>query len=102
MIVLNNASAKLLAKFIIIQIRNQKRHNYFLLFLKRTVIAFNAIPTSKINGIKIIIKGRFNGAPRSRNRIIQSGQVPLQTISSNISYYNTKAFTVYGTFGIKV
>jgi ribosomal protein S3 len=102
MVILNNASATLLAKFIIIQMQSMKRHNRFLLFLKRTVVNFNKISLSRINGIKIIIKGRFNGAPRSRNRIIQSGQVPLQKIDSNISYCNTKAFTVYGTFGIKV
>jgi ribosomal protein S3 len=102
MITLNNASATLLAKFIIIQMQSMKRHNRFLLFLKRIVVNFNKIPLSRINGIKIIIKGRFNGAPRSRNRIIQSGQVPLQKIDSNISYCNTKAFTIYGTFGIKV
>jgi ribosomal protein S3 len=102
MIILNNASATLLAKFIIIKMQNMKRHNRFLLFLKRIVVNFNKIPLSKINGIKIIIKGRFNGAPRSRNRIIQSGRVPLQKIDSNISYCNTKVFTRYGVFGIKV
>jgi ribosomal protein S3 len=102
MIVLSNAPAELLAKFIIIQMQSTKRHNKFLLFLKRTVIRFSKMPLSRIKGIKIVIKGRFNGAPRSRNRIIQRGRVPLQKIDSNVSYCNTKAFTVNGTFGIKV
>lgn len=95
-------SAQLLAEFIAKQMCKMKKHNYFLLFLKRTLTIFLASKLSKINGIKIGIKGRFNGAPRARNKIILIGNVPIQTLTSNTKYYQTVSFTPNGTFGVKV
>lgn len=57
---------------------------------------------SKVKGIKILIKGRLNGKPRSNYRIIQIGKISLQTIESVISHNQSTSFTPYGTFGIKV
>ena len=95
-------SAQLLANFIAKQMGILKRHNYFLIFLKRTLTLFIFSKFSKVDGIKINLKGRFNGAPRARNRIIEIGNVPVQTLNSNIQYYQTISFTPNGTFGVKV
>jgi len=95
-------TAKLLSRFIALQFQITKRHNTFLTFLKRATFLFNSSPNSKILGIKIIITGKFNGAPRAKKRTIQSGRLPLQSFNSKIDYHNTDAFTPYGTFGVKV
>lgn len=98
----NTNTAKLLSRFIALQFQITKRHNTFLTFLKSATFLFNNTPNSKILGIKIIINGKFNGAPRAKKRTIQSGRLPLQSFNSKIDYHNTDAFTPYGTFGIKV
>ena len=57
----------------------------------------------KDRGIKIKIKGRFNGAPRARHKIIQIGTgIPALTISSKIDYGEITSYTANGTFGVKV
>lgn len=95
-------SAKLLARFIAFQIEGVKRHNNFLTFLKRILFVFTQLKSSDLKGIKILISGRFNNAPRAKNRLLQFGRVPLQSIDANIDYYRTEAFTPSGAFGIKV
>ena len=58
---------------------------------------------SKCKGIKIKIKGRFNGAPRARDKYILIGNgVPALTIDSKIDYAEDVSFTANGTFGVKV
>ena len=98
----NKESSKLLSKFIAFQFQIMKRHNTFLTFLKRSIFIFNTIKFASIQGIKILINGRFNGVPRAKGRIIQNGRLPLQSLNSKINYHNTEAQTPYGTFGIKV
>jgi ribosomal protein S3 len=54
-------------------------------------------------GIKIKIKGRFNGAPRAKHKIINIGNnMPVLTLNSNIDYAETTSYTSNGTFGVKV
>ena len=55
-----------------------------------------------VNGVKIVIKGRFNGAPRARSKIIQVGNIPLQSFKAKIDYSQTTSYTPNGTFGVKV
>lgn len=95
-------SAKLLSYFLAIQIAILKRHNHFLIFFEKILTSFIDTKFSRIEGIKIIINGRFNGAPRSKNRIILIGNIPIQNLVKNIDYYQTTSFTKNGTFGIKV
>lgn len=101
----NFASAKLLARFIAFQLQKMqrtKRHNKFLTFLKRTVFLFMKLKVSDFQGLKIVIRGRFNNAPRSKKRLIQYGRIPLQTVDNEIDYHQTEAFTLSGVFGVKV
>lgn len=96
-------SAKLLSHFIALQFKKLKRHNFFLRFIKNTLLLFNTSTFSKLEGIKIKIKGRFNKAPRARHKILSIGNdVPSLTLKSQIDYAETTAFTPNGTFGVKV
>jgi hypothetical protein len=96
-------SASLLAQFIAIQLQKIKRHKFFLKFLKATLLIFNNNTLSNIQGIKIKIKGRFNGAPRAKHTIINIGKgVPNITIDANIDYSEKTSYSSNGTFGVKV
>ena len=95
-------SSKLLAQFIAFQLSATKRHNYFLIFLKQALSLMLKSKFSFASGIKIVIKGRFNAAPRARSKTIQVGNISLQFFEARISYSQTTAYTPNGTFGIKV
>jgi len=55
-----------------------------------------------VNGIKIQVSGRLNGAEIARSEWIREGRVPLQTLRADIDYGTTEANTIYGVLGIKV
>lgn len=57
---------------------------------------------SCLTGVKIVVKGRFNRAPRARTKIIHYGKFSLQSFNSKIDYHQSTAYTVNGTFGVKV
>jgi len=95
--------SKFISRFFRI-LHKTKKINKFLLFLTKFVnntdnLRFNS---SQIKGLKIQIKGRFNGVPRSKTRVFEKGSIPLQTISTNINYSLTHVNTSYGVFGVKV
>ncbi len=56
----------------------------------------------KVNGIKIQVSGRLNGAEIARSEWIREGRVPLQTLRADIDYATSEANTIYGVLGIKV
>ena len=105
-------SAKLLAEFIshqfkLNQIRSDqttisRKDNYFLGFLKQSIKLLINTEISRLTGAKITIKGRFNRAPRAKKVIMQFGKFSLQSISAKIDYFQSTAYTINGTFGIKV
>lgn len=55
-----------------------------------------------VNGIKIQVSGRLNGAEIARSEWIREGRVPLQTLRADIDYATQEANTIYGVLGIKV
>lgn len=96
-------SARLISEAISLYInKNKKKHNYLLFVLKRTLNVLINLNFSKIKGIKIVIAGRFNGAPRAKQRNLQIGAIPLQSFNEDINYYNSTSYTPNGTFGVKV
>lgn len=96
-------SAKLIANAIAFCLNKYpKKHNYLLFLIKKTFSILLKISFIKIKGIKIAINGRFNGAPRSKKKILKVGIVSLQSLKANISYHNSTSYTSNGTFGIKV
>jgi small subunit ribosomal protein S3 len=55
-----------------------------------------------VNGIKIQVSGRLNGAEIARSEWIREGRLPLQTLRADIDYATKEANTIYGVLGIKV
>jgi ribosomal protein S3 len=100
--VYNNNSATLLAKFIAMQIKKVKRHKFFLSFLKQTLTILSNSSFSKVKGIKIMIKGRLNGVPRAKHKIITIGDVPMQSISAIVDHSQITTHNSNGSYGIKV
>jgi len=56
----------------------------------------------RIQGIKVQLSGRLNGAEIARTEWIREGQLPLSTLRSKIDYIHREAQTLYGIIGIKV
>jgi len=95
-------------------ILQKKRHSLYLQFLK---FFFNLLinPTKKaidyikkdpidssILGIKFTIAGKLKGKQRASSNCLILGNIPIQTIKSNIQFSKVDAFTVYGIFGLKL
>jgi small subunit ribosomal protein S3 len=55
-----------------------------------------------VEGIKIQIGGRLNGAEIARREWMREGRVPLHTVSANVDYCSYAAQTIYGLLGIKI
>lgn len=53
-------------------------------------------------GVKVKVGGRLNGAEIARKETFKEGNIPLQTVRSNIDYCVERAETIYGTIGLKV
>jgi len=60
------------------------------------------IQDENVNGIKIQISGRLNGAEMARTEWTRDGRVPLQTLRADIDYAQREANTIYGVLGIKI
>jgi len=56
----------------------------------------------EVKGVKIVLKGRLDGAEMARYEWGKKGRIPLQTIRADIDYAEKTAFTTYGTIGVKV
>jgi ribosomal protein S3 len=88
--------ARLLAKKVAEQLEKRVA---FRRVMKQTVqIAREA----GINGIKIQIAGRLNGAEIARSEWVREGRVPLHSLNAKIDYAQLGAQTIYGTLGIKI
>ena len=100
----NKNSSKLMAQYIATQMKTLKHHNFFIRFIKDVLIILNNKNFfSKTKGIKIKVKGRLNCRPRAQSRIIQISCIPPTiTKNININYFEKVAFSMNGTFGIKV
>lgn len=56
----------------------------------------------EIQGARIEISGRLNGAEIARREWLGEGKLPRQTIRADIDYAKAEAFCIYGVTGIKV
>lgn len=103
--VLNRNSSGLLAKYISDTLKKLKKHNFFLRFLTAVLTMFLKRKFSVVKGVKIKIKGRVNGVPRAKRKLIRIGKrmrMPVLRINSAINYAESTAFTANGTLGVKV
>ena len=96
-------SATLLSNFIATQLKSaKKQQNFFFNFIRESLKTLINQKFSKIQGIKVVIKGRINNASRSNTKIIKIGKISLISYDSKINYSESTAFTSNGTIGVKV
>jgi small subunit ribosomal protein S3 len=88
--------AQLLANLVAEQL--EKR----IAFRRAIRTALQRAQKENVNGIKIQVSGRLNGAEIARSEWIREGRVPLQTLRADIDYATSEANTIYGILGIKV
>lgn len=88
--------ATLLADFVAEQL--EKR----VAFRRAIRQALQRAKNQSVNGIKIQVSGRLNGAEIARSEWIREGRVPLQTLRADIDYATKEANTIYGVLGIKI
>ena len=89
-------NAALLADLVVEQL--EKR----IAFRRAIREALQRAQKQNVNGIKIQVSGRLNGAEIARSEWIREGRVPLQTLRADIDYATKEANTIYGVLGIKV
>jgi len=56
----------------------------------------------RVEGARISIAGRLNGADMARTEFVKDGNLPLQTLRADVDYAYVKAVTKYGVIGVKV
>lgn len=56
----------------------------------------------KIEGVKISVSGRLDGAEIARIEWLAKGKIPLHTLRADIDYFHANAYTTYGVIGVKV
>jgi hypothetical protein len=96
-------NASLLGKLVSYMIEKNRKHMLTVRFLKKALqIFFQNLPGNflAVDGLKILIKGRFNKRRRTKTIVLQQGQISLQTLKTPIDYHQTQAITLYGAFGI--
>jgi small subunit ribosomal protein S3 len=91
-----DSDASLIAEFIAQQL--EKR----VAFRRATRQAIQKAQRVNIQGIKVQVSGRLNGAEIARSEWVREGRVPLQTLRADIDYATKRAQTTYGVLGVKV
>lgn len=102
-------NVKLLSVGIAKAIEKNPKHLRILSFINKLLLVFfknskyiSNLSIKKIKGYRIEVRGKFNGKPRAKKKIISKGPMPFSMIDANIKYSYTTAYTKYGNFGIKV
>jgi small subunit ribosomal protein S3 len=91
-----NFEAKLVAEFVSQQLETR------IPFRRAVKKALQLAKRAGVQGIKIQVSGRLNGAEMARSEWVREGRVPLQTLRFPIDYCSYQAHTTYGILGIKV
>ena len=91
-----DAEAALFGEYIVLQL---ERRVSFRRVVRQTI---QRAQRAGVEGIKIQVSGRLNGAEIARTEWTREGRVPLHTLRANIDYAYKTAQTTYGILGIKV
>ncbi|MDX2215945.1 MAG: 30S ribosomal protein S3 [Oculatellaceae cyanobacterium bins.114] len=91
-----DADAALIAEYIVQQLERR------VSFRRVVRQAIQRAQRAGVQGIKIQISGRLNGAEIARTEATREGKVPLHTLRADIDYTYRTAQTIYGVLGIKV
>jgi len=55
-----------------------------------------------VQGVRVMVKGRLDGAEMGRKEWLREGRIPLQTLRADIDFARDTATLPYGVIGIKV
>jgi small subunit ribosomal protein S3 len=91
-----DADATLIAEYIAQQLERR------VSFRRVVRQAITRAQKAGVEGIKVQVSGRLNGAEIARPEWTREGRVPLHTLRADIDYAYKIAQTIYGTLGIKV
>ena len=91
-----DADACLVAEYIIQQLERR------VSFRRVVRQAIQRAQRAGIEGIKIQVSGRLNGAEIARTEWTREGRVPLHTLRADVDYAYRTAQTTYGVLGVKV
>ena len=91
-----NLNASLIADLVVEQLEDR------VAFRRAIRKALQSALDDNVNGIKIQVSGRLNGAEMARSEWIREGRVPLQTLRADVDYATKEARTIYGILGVKV
>lgn len=91
-----DADSALIAEYIAQQL---ERRVSFRRVVRQTI---QRAQRAEVQGIKIQVSGRLNGAEIARTEWTREGRVPLHTLRADIDYAYRTAQTTYGILGIKV
>lgn len=95
-------SGKLLTNLISKELRLTKQQNFFLSFLKEGLTLMKNKNFSRIEGLKLVIKGRLNNAMRAKTKVVKVGRISLIKPDLNQAYFTETAYEKNGTLGIKL
>lgn len=91
-----DADAVLIAEYIAQQLERR------VSFRRVVRQAIQRAQRAEVQGIKVQISGRLNGAEIARTEWIREGRVPLHTLRADIDYAYRTAKTIYGILGVKI
>lgn len=91
-----DADAELIGEYIVQQLERR------VSFRRVVRQAIQRAQRADVQGIKIQVSGRLNGAEIARTEWTREGRVPLHTLRANIDYSYRTARTIYGILGVKV
>lgn len=90
----------------------KRSHNKFFVFIKELFDIFINYKENKVDvlnnistfkGTKFIVKGRLKGKTMATKIILQSGIIPIQSLSLPVKYASVHTFTQqFGVFGFKI
>lgn len=81
---------------------DRKKQNQFLFFVKVLLSFLLAHNRVNLKGLKVFIKGRIRGAPRTKSWVFSLGKMCFQQMNATVDFFFLPAQTVYGSFGVKV
>ncbi len=91
-----DAEAGLIAEYIAQQLERR------VSFRRVVRQAIQRAQRAEVQGIKVQVSGRLNGAEIARTEWTREGRVPLHTLRADIDYAYRTAKTIYGILGVKV
>lgn len=91
-----DADAALIGEYIVQQLERR------VSFRRVVRQAIQRAQRAGVQGLKIQVSGRLNGAEIARTEWTREGRVPLHTLRANIDYSYRTAQTTYGVLGVKV